>query len=248
MSLYLSRICLNPMFAPALRLAADPYQFHRKLLATLHEHCVPRQNGRKPAVSAQLKTAELLFRIDSEEAGPTVLIQTAVEPDWDAFEIAPRALRRPIETKAFAPVIERGRRFSFRVLCQPSWRKAGQFGTKTNGKRRSGPRRACQTDEERLLWLHRKARGSGAAIQSVALTVVEWRNTKPLQSKDGQPMESLEDATKRAFSSDPANRLGAVRFDGVLTVTDDGPFSQALQNGVGPGKAFGFGLLSIAPE
>lgn len=248
MNLYLSRICLNPMFAPALRLAADPYQLHRKLLGTLHDHCVQRDNGRKPTIENQPKTAELLFRVDVSDSGPTVLVQTEVEPDWDDFEVAPRALRCSIESKPYAPVLQAGQRLAFRLLCQPSRRPAGQFGLKLNGKRRSGPRRACQNDEERLDWLRRKAQGFGAAIEAVGLTIVEWRNSKPIQGKDGQPLESHEQAAKRAFSPDPQSRLGAVRFDGVLVVRDPEAFRFALQRGVGPGKAFGFGLLSIAPE
>lgn len=38
-------------------------------------------------------------------------------------------------------------------------------------------------------------------------------------------------------------RLGAVRFSGRLRVTDPGPFSRAMLEGVGHGKAWGCGLL-----
>src|SRR5260370_12052508 len=72
MNLYLSRLCLNPLFAPALKLAADPYELHRKLLDTLP--CGPRP---KPATENQPKTADLLFRVDAADAGPVVLVQRA---------------------------------------------------------------------------------------------------------------------------------------------------------------------------
>ncbi len=39
----------------------------------------------------------------------------------------------------------------------------------------------------------------------------------------------------------------AVRFDGLLRVTDADDFRETLVCGIGPGKAFGFGLLSVAP-
>ena len=38
-----------------------------------------------------------------------------------------------------------------------------------------------------------------------------------------------------------------VLFTGVLTVTDRELFIQAFQNGIGRGKAFGFGLLQLIP-
>lgn len=41
--------------------------------------------------------------------------------------------------------------------------------------------------------------------------------------------------------------LDAVTFEGVLEVTDADAFRSVLANGIGPGKAYGFGLMSIAP-
>lgn len=41
--------------------------------------------------------------------------------------------------------------------------------------------------------------------------------------------------------------LFGVRFDGVLRVTDVEVLLDALRGGIGPAKAFGFGLLSLAP-
>jgi hypothetical protein len=41
--------------------------------------------------------------------------------------------------------------------------------------------------------------------------------------------------------------LLAVRFDGVLAVTDVVQFAATLEAGIGSGKGLGFGLLSLAP-
>ena len=40
--------------------------------------------------------------------------------------------------------------------------------------------------------------------------------------------------------------FGSVVFDGRLEVTDADSFREVLANGIGSGKAFGFGLLSVA--
>jgi CRISPR system Cascade subunit CasE len=242
MKLYLSRLCLNPLFAPALRLAADPYELHRKLLDALP--CGPRP---RLATGNQPKTADLLFRLDPTDAGPVVLVQTSAVPHWDALELAPRALRCPPETKAYAPRWALGQRLAFRLLCQPLVRKSGQFGVKPNGKRMPGPRTACRNDEQRLDWLRRKGNACGFAVETVGLTLVEWRNTKPLQAKGGAPIETHEQARRRAFGPGSHQRLGAVRFDGVLVVTDLDFFTKAVATGIGSFKAFGFGLLSLAP-
>jgi len=41
-------------------------------------------------------------------------------------------------------------------------------------------------------------------------------------------------------------RLRSVRYEGILSVTDADKFLAAVVSGIGPAKAFGFGLLSIA--
>jgi CRISPR system Cascade subunit CasE len=41
--------------------------------------------------------------------------------------------------------------------------------------------------------------------------------------------------------------FGNVLFDGRLQVTDAEVFRRTLTQGIGSGKAFGFGLLSVAP-
>jgi len=41
--------------------------------------------------------------------------------------------------------------------------------------------------------------------------------------------------------------FGAILFEGRLRVTDGDLFRTTLQRGIGSGKAYGFGLLSIAP-
>ncbi|MCG6553161.1 MAG: type I-E CRISPR-associated protein Cas6/Cse3/CasE [Candidatus Magnetominusculus sp. LBB02] len=42
-------------------------------------------------------------------------------------------------------------------------------------------------------------------------------------------------------------RLRSVRYEGILEVTDAVQFHKTLARGVGPGKSFGFGLLSVIP-
>ena len=42
------------------------------------------------------------------------------------------------------------------------------------------------------------------------------------------------------------SRLLAVTYEGVLTVTDTELFCKALTEGIGRGKAYGMGLLTVA--
>jgi CRISPR system Cascade subunit CasE len=217
MSLYLSRISLNPLHAPAIKLAADPEALHKKLYALL-------------ATGTGAEERHCLFRVEATEAGPNVLLQTVAEPEWDALELAARSLRQPPETKAYDPTFVQGQRLSFRLLAKPSIRKAGEFGLKANGKRKPGPRITCRDDEERLEWLRWKGNDSGFTVESVGLTIL----SVPAVKSDVGPR-----AKGGSFT--------AVQFDGVLVVTDPDKLREAVRNGIGPQKAYGFGLLSLAP-
>ena len=53
--------------------------------------------------------------------------------------------------------------------------------------------------------------------------------------------------TARIVGGHPTMTLQSVRFEGLLTVEDAGSVSETLVGGIGHGKAFGLGLLSLAP-
>lgn len=217
MSLYLSRIPLNPLYAPAIKLAASPEALHAKLYALVPN---PASDGERA----------VLFRVDATENGPVVLLQSAAKPDWDALEVAPRTLREPAATKDYDPCFAIGQRLGFRLLARPSVRKSGEFGLKQNGKRRPGPRVDCRDDEQRLEWLRGKSEAHGFTVESVGLTIL----SVPAVKSDRSPR-------------DKGGSFTAVQFDGVLVVTDPDRLREAVRNGIGPQKAYGFGLLSLAP-
>lgn len=238
MTLHLSRLFLNPFYGRSLELAADPYLLHQKLLPTLP--CRPRE---KPRTGEQPKTADLLFRVDETDGGPVVLMQTTEVPDWSCLELAPRALRRPPETKPYSPNFTRGQQLNFRLLCRPMARCSRPF---LAGKRevKRGQRYSIRGEDELIAWL--KAQGSGYSerpglngfggrgfvVESAGITWVRWFNSKGRRGGE-RPW------TREA--------LGAVRFDGTLVVSDPEKFGEAIRRGIGPQKAFGFGLLSVAP-
>jgi CRISPR system Cascade subunit CasE len=225
MSLYLSRLCLNPLFGRSLQLAADAEGLHKRLLATVVCH-----GKTKPKVGNQEKTADMLFRVDASDSGPVVLIQSLSEPDWDALELAPRALSQPAETKKYEPAFFSGQRLSFRLRCRPSKRLPRDPNAEDSSSRRTGPRRDCRDDDARIAWLNRKGAANGFIVESVGLTLF-----------------SLDSIKSDKASREPGGSFTAVQFDGVLVVTDPDLVFSAVQSGIGQQKAFGFGLLSLAP-
>jgi CRISPR system Cascade subunit CasE len=171
-----------------------------------------------------------LFRIDPHTGGQVVIIvQSALKPDWDyAFHNAGYLLAAAPEVKELDPRFAKGDRFQFRLVANPTKRirkeskddKGTPIKEKWIGKRVPVP--ADQLKE----WLSRRAEAAGFSIEE-AITV--------------QPgyiyMNNPQDGKARLFSA---------RYDGVLTVTDPDSFQKALAAGIGPAKAFGFGLLSLA--
>jgi CRISPR system Cascade subunit CasE len=93
--------------------------------------------------------------------------------------------------------------------------------------KRQEKRHGLLREEEQLAWLHRKAADGGFDVRSV---------------------EIIAEGPERAWGRRHSNPLSfvAVRLEGVLCVTDAGAFLEVLQRGIGSGKGFGFGLLSLA--
>ena len=80
--------------------------------------------------------------------------------------------------------------------------------------------------------------------------LAEW-----IKRKGEQGGFNVDEATLRTFSRgreyfEKKGQSGvhsAVEFEGVLTVTDPSKFHGIFARGIGSAKAFGFGLLVIAP-
>jgi CRISPR system Cascade subunit CasE len=113
-----------------------------------------------------------------------------------------------------------GSHIRFRLRCRPS-KRVGERGREDFKKRRG-----LVAKDEILRWLSRKGDAGGFALCEAAFDRLYWYDSK------------------RGINEKP---LGAVIFDGLLRVTDPEKFREAVCNGIGPQKAFGFGLLSIAP-
>jgi len=173
-----------------------------------------------------------LFRIDPQPGGRIViLVQSAVEPDWGyAFHNAGYLLAAPPEVKPFAPSFDVGRHLRFRLAANPT-RRLSKRSLGADGRpieKGIGTRVPVPT-EHLLDWLTRRAERAGFSVESDCTTVSpSYVYVNKARNGDGV-------------------RLRSARYDGILSVTDPARFRDAWMHGIGPGKAFGFGLLSVAP-
>ena len=90
---------------------------------------------------------------------------------------------------------------------------------------RNGKRTGLYKEEEQLSWLDRKSELSGFRLCSVRL---------------------ISQGQVQGRKADMTIALSAALFDGVLEVQDIGLFKASWESGIGAGKGFGFGLLSVA--
>ena len=187
-----------------------------------------------------------------------VLVQSRATPRW-AFESRAIRAEGPQAVDAFLADIEPGRGYRFRLHANPTRRVHARAAEGTDFRpdfrqrdwsekpEAVGKRVAVRDDEARLAWLARKGKSGGFVLAAA----------KVAPGLDSQP-EAYEGF--RAARSDPAGmsygrRPGADRriaietctFEGVLDVTDPAALRETIAAGVGPGKAFGCGLLSLAP-
>jgi CRISPR system Cascade subunit CasE len=169
-----------------------------------------------------------LFRVDPLPGGEAViLVQSATKPDWEyAFCNAEYLLKAPVRVKPFFPSFDNGQLLRFRLVVNPT--KKIETKTGPDGKRNNGKRVPVHAD--RLFeWLSRKGQAAGfRADQKMTTTSLTYVYVNKGAGGSGQ-------------------RLRSVRFDGVLQVIDVDALHHAIAAGIGSGKAFGFGLLSLTP-
>lgn len=174
-----------------------------------------------------------LFRIDPQSEGRVViLVQSAVEPDWDyAFHNARYLLAAPPEWKEIDPCFTEGQRLRFRLVANPTRRLSrNSFGADGRPIEKGLIGKRVPVPNDKLNeWLVRKAEQAGLSVEMDSLTVQQMYIYVNKEGNGG------------------GNRLLSVRYEGCLRVTDPSSLQESLIKGIGPGKAFGFGLLSVAP-
>jgi CRISPR system Cascade subunit CasE len=225
--LYLSRLTLNPLRREVQRDLADCYAMHRRLLSAF-----PDEGGASNARDC----FQVLYRVEIVREQPTVLVQSGVEPDWS--HLPADYLWRDAEQKridAFYGQLRDGMVLRFRLAANPTRRISARNATET--ERWHGKRVGVRGEKEQLAWLQRKGEHGGFAVLSARTSPA----VSDVRVAPGATITGVRKATGRIS-------LEAVCFEGRLRVTESDRFRQIVAKGIGSGKAFGMGLLSVAVE
>jgi CRISPR system Cascade subunit CasE len=230
--IYLSRLCLNGRNRLVRQDVADCREMHRTVL---------RAFPRAPEGAAPGDAFGVLYRLETGGQGrPRLLVQSVQVPDWSeiaAFEgyLDPEAPGENPDVKEVGGLygaLQPGHTLRFRLRANPTKRVGKSGEANWVGKRVD-----LRTEEEQLSWLVRKGEAGGfAVVLAQASPDVPNVRTVPEGAVIG---DRRRDSRAMTF--------GSVLFEGLLRVTDPDRFRMALREGIGSGKAYGFGLLSVAP-
>jgi CRISPR system Cascade subunit CasE len=227
--MFLMRAFLNPDSAAVRADLTDPEGLHKTVMRTFADLAGPQARQEQA----------ILHRLDRDGGGRLVLlVQGRVRPDparWLAgyvadvgsdldlaFSQAENPVVRDVANERAS--IEAGCRFLFRLKANTTKRLSGKgpSGSESN----KGKRVPVRGDDARREWLARHAAAAGFRCDVVSVKVSEL-------APEGR-------------SSGKRVTFAGAMFDGILEVEDAAKFRLALEHGVGPAKAYGFGLLSIA--
>jgi len=163
---------------------------------------------------------DFLFRVEQEKTGvgAAILMLSQKEPVADIGSVEIKAVRD------YSLKLSEGQRFRFLLKANPVKTIKDEKGRKNT----KGEIKKCRVplikEEEQQQWLNRHL-GDVVVLEELQLTPCI-----PLYFRKGRL----------------AGKIVPVRFEGVLRVVDPLAFKKLIARGVGPAKALGCGMLSLA--
>ena len=216
----LTRIRLHRASSDVMRSVSDPVDLHRKVMAGFGQ-----VNG-----SSAREALGVLWRFEFDaNQRPILTIQSNTGGDWSALD----PFVESIDHKDIDPVLDAlhaGQNLRF-LLRANATRK---INTKSGPDevRRNGQRVPLRSPDKARDWLVRHGEVAGfGVVEGPGAPAVDIRSEAPNRGRRGSGVVTVE----------------ATRFEGLLTVTEPVKLAQAVRIGIGPAKAFGCGLLSLAP-
>ncbi|MCW9013273.1 MAG: type I-E CRISPR-associated protein Cas6/Cse3/CasE [Gammaproteobacteria bacterium] len=165
---------------------------------------------------------DFLYRVEQKQRGRVALLVQSCRPlqtvDSESINV--------LASKAWQPVFHQGQCLRFFIHANPV-KTIKDAQQRVNKK---GQIKSCRVPlidfEEQQQWLIKR------------LTYAAR-----IEELDINPLEPLYFRKQKTG----AGKIQPVRYQGVLTVIDPEQMKILLETGMGPGKAFGCGMLSLAP-
>lgn len=215
--MYLSRIELDTKSRETMRALASPNRFHGAV-----ETSFVGERSRN------------LWRIDTLGDRTYLLLLSRELPRLDA--LAAQFGYGRYETRDYDKLLSRiadGRRYKFRLVANPTFSKSP--GKDAAVSKTRGRVIGCSTPEFQAEWLCRRAGSHGFDV---------------IYTDDNETRCSFTITKSRRLSFDKGSdgrnvKLLSVTYEGELTVTDAEKFKALLCDGIGRGKAYGQGMMTV---
>lgn len=218
--MFFTHMPLNPTRRGTRDLVASPQRLHAAVLAGF----LPDEADRD----------RILWRLDAPERHRLDLY--VVSPQEPSFEgLADQAgwparpTWRTADYRSLLDDLESGQQWVFRLRANPV------RNVRPEGSAR-GKRVALTKVPDQMNWLARQGEKHGFRL---APGTLEGPNARVSEKR-------TERFSRRGASGRNSVTLSTATFDGLMEVTDPSALRQALIGGIGPGKGYGCGLLTLA--
>ncbi|HKT01953.1 MAG TPA: type I-E CRISPR-associated protein Cas6/Cse3/CasE [Rugosimonospora sp.] len=220
--MYLSRLQVNPARRHARALLRSPHRMHGAVLA-----------GFARPMDSTTDRQRILWRLDQHNHQTMLYIVSPDRPDLTHLvEQAGWPATETWLTRPYRPLLDRlatDQQWAFRLTANPV--RNGRLRENQPTTRRLGH----VTVTQQTKWLLDRAKQHGFDVvtgpQCLPNLLVHDRTTTSFDRANTQPPVTLRTAT----------------YDGVLEVTDPVALRHALTAGIGHAKAYGCGLMTLAP-
>lgn len=227
--MYLTHMPLNPQRRSTRDLVVSPQRLHAAVLA-----------GFLPGASER---GRVLWRLDSD--GPHSLnlyVVSAEVPSFDALAEQAGWTSNPVwRTIEYGPFLEKlapGQRWVFRLVANPVRNIRDVGPERVDGSLPRGRRVPLIKEADQREWLLSRSAALGIRVVEGASGGANLSATRGQRRRfDRRKAEETRSVT-----------LQTVQFDGVLEVVDAPALRHALCVGVGGGKGYGCGLITLARE
>ena len=234
--MYLSRIELDIKRRETLSALAYPVVMHGAIEESF-EHQSKEERERK------------LWRIDTlgDKTYLLLLSQTPLNPDHLIEQFSPKYNKNPRESffvfkdyRKLLDRIENGQKYRFRLCANPVHNTRKKKDDPTSERKLY----AHVTHEQQCDWLLKRSESMGFRLDHGD----EYRTSDGSVFHTHPSFEVVADTWKifkKGSKHDSKVTLRQVTFEGILTVSDAKLFKEKLIQGIGHGKAYGCGLMTI---
>ena len=205
------------------KLVLDPYSRRvRSDISNIYE--LHRTIMRAFPKDINRKASAVLFRLDHVvnrlNPNPLILVQSIVKPEWDFLENIQYLADEKIQIKTYQPIIKTGNIYRFKIHANPTRRSS-----------KTKKLIPIVKEEELLEWIAAKGKQNGF-LPDLSSILIRKNPLIQLYKKNGDENQCIS--------------LAVTAFSGFLKITDPEKFTTGLTKGIGRGRSFGCGLLSIA--